>query len=104
MFCSFCSDLDLDQANTEEGAVHHASFANLVQSAKGGCKLCMLIWEEEREEEDSELDVKNEPQIRYSYNYAGPALMWFQKTRNGEPDGWIAYFDICTTHGRLYPQ
>ena len=62
----------------------------------------MLIWKEERRgRNDSELDAKNEPQIRYYYYSDVTALVWFQKARNGAYKSWIAHFDICTADGRF---
>jgi hypothetical protein len=56
MFCSLCVGLHLDQADTDEGAAHHAGFANLVQyNQQKAAASCACL---ERDENDSELDAK----------------------------------------------
>ena len=44
MLCGKCSSmLDLDNLMVEEGYPHHASYTNLVASARSGCELCQCI-------------------------------------------------------------
>lgn len=45
MLCDFCSNIDLDQLIEKQGYKHHASCADLLQSARNGCELCKLIWD-----------------------------------------------------------
>jgi hypothetical protein len=44
MLCGKCSNmLDLDNLMVEEGYSHHASYTNLIASARSGCELCQCI-------------------------------------------------------------
>jgi hypothetical protein len=44
-----CSNmLDLDNLMVEEGYPHHASYTNLVASARSGCELCQCIQTQDR--------------------------------------------------------
>jgi hypothetical protein len=79
MLCRFCEDLDLDEVGTAHGVDHHASFADLVTSARSGCKLCVFIRNEREEEDDHGLalvDTQNDTKIRCLYNTTGPLLIW----------------------------
>ena len=73
MLCKFCNDLDLDQAATDAGAPHHASFLNLLQSAKNGCDLCALVRECA---ESRNLSGGGDQEVRYYWKYCWRRLEW----------------------------
>lgn len=102
MLCRLCEDLDFDQAATEEGVAHHASFADLDASSIDGCELCMIIRNEAESDwtgglDLSSVDIPNHSQIRCYFNKCGPALEW--KQSSGDKIHF-AYLEICTTEGR----
>jgi len=43
MLCQICNNIDLDRLYSKNGLLHHASKEALIESAKYGCDLCMLI-------------------------------------------------------------
>jgi hypothetical protein len=59
MLCTLCSNIDLDQLSTREGYKHHASCAELLQSAEQGCESCRLIWDTQSCETGGDLSDQN---------------------------------------------
>lgn len=55
--CNFCSNIDLDQLSTAQGYKHHASCADLLQSARNGCESCKLIWDTEWADAGGNLEI-----------------------------------------------
>lgn len=94
--------LDFDEAAAFDRQVtHHASYADLVESANGGCELCQRIRDGHEEKvarsKDPELDLDgDDTQITCTFNRLGQFLLWEQRQQK---HGIEVSMDVCTEAG-----
>jgi hypothetical protein len=97
----FCQHLDFDKLTLEEGAPHHKSYANLVESARRGCEICSILRysKEAREwEMPWESDLSGEDAPITCHLQGDESLSWFQ----ADLDRFIGFMNLCTTDSECF--
>ena len=100
MFCKYCASLDLDAAptfgDTEDGAPHQESFADLVASGDNGCELCKWITDYARNDDPEMFQeyLHSSERLTYYYYSLDSYLLWSTRRHN------VAVLNICAAKGQ----
>jgi hypothetical protein len=100
MLCKFCETLDFDAASSKDGALHRASYPDLILSADGGCELCAAV--RQVNDDGGFCDMKGlteDYRIKWFYNEPGSLIVWKLDNSTDSNGEDIAMMHACTTTG-----